>query len=319
MDFDLTEEQSLIVGAVGQIVSRHAADPLPADYAVTSREIEAELVANGFLGGGEEMGLGPIEALLVATELGRLPFAIEAAASGLFGSTLLAGRDIPRPLALALAPATGPIRFLQDKGSALVIGKTDVRLVQIGEGDVEQVNTVFAYPYGKFRRLDLDEAEVLDGVSPQDAMQWWRVAIAAEIGAAGRAALDATVEYVKQRRQFNRAIGSFQAVQHRLGHVASLVHAIEILARRAAVTRLPVDAAVAATMAQLHVGLIYFECAQFHGAIGTTVECALHFWTYKLRALQGELNGVSEQALAAAAGLWPQAIAKQAEVSGAWS
>jgi hypothetical protein len=49
------------------------------------------------------------------------------------------------------------------------------------------------------------------------------------------------------------------------------------------------------------------ETHQFHGAIGLTLEYPLHFWTYRLKALQGELGGPTAQALAAADQMFPAA------------
>jgi hypothetical protein len=43
---------------------------------------------------------------------------------------------------------------------------------------------------------------------------------------------------------------------------------------------------------------------QFNGALGITLEHPLHYWTYRLTALQAELGGSSRQALAAAQHLW---------------
>ncbi|MBV9995823.1 MAG: hypothetical protein JO127_11500 [Caulobacteraceae bacterium] len=311
MDFDLTEDQALIASAVRQIVARHLADPTSADFVLNAPVVERELTENGFLGATSEMGLGPVEGLLIAEEVGRLPFAIEAATSGILGRAILDAHPVRRPLAVALAPADGPIRYLQGGGAAVIITDDDVRLLQVEEQDVERVPAVFAYPFGRFRRLNVDKAVVLEGVAPESAKQWWRVVIAAEIGVAGRAALEATVEFVKQRRQFNRAIGSFQAVQHRLAHVATLVQGIEWLTRRAATSGAAADAALAATMAQQSAGLIHADCTQFHGAYGTTLDCPLHFWAYRLRALRGELKGLSHQSVEAARSLWPDAVAKQ--------
>jgi hypothetical protein len=54
-----------------------------------------------------------------------------------------------------------------------------------------------------------------------------------------------------------------------------------------------------------------FDLHQFNGAMGMTNEYPLHFWTYRLRALQAELGGADAAALAAADLLWPQAAAAE--------
>lgn len=69
---------------------------------------------------------------------------------------------------------------------------------------------------------------VLDGASPLDSRTdgqddsalilrsraWARLLIACELSGITRRVLDRTVEYIKEREQFGRAIGSFQAVKH---------------------------------------------------------------------------------------------------------
>jgi alkylation response protein AidB-like acyl-CoA dehydrogenase len=133
----------------------------------------------------------------------------------------------------------------------------------------------------------------------------WRIAIAAEAAGLMRAALDLTVAYVKERQQFGRPLGDFQAVQHRLAADEQIVSAAYALAMRAADTLAPVHAATAALYAQQHLRTIVYDCHQFHGAMGLTLEYPLHLWTYRLKFLQGELGGRSEQARALANLLWP--------------
>ena len=49
---------------------------------------------------------------------------------------------------------------------------------------------------------------------------------------------------------------------------------------------------------------IVLDCQQMHGAMGCTLEYPLHFWTYRLKVLQGELGGFLAQAESAADLLW---------------
>jgi alkylation response protein AidB-like acyl-CoA dehydrogenase len=95
-------------------------------------------------------------------------------------------------------------------------------------------------PQGRVQLRDV-EAELLGNDDEQDS----RAALARlgdltaaflaceAVGAAGRA-LERTVEYVGQREQFGRAIGSFQAVQHRLADVYVQVQAARSAAYYAA-------------------------------------------------------------------------------------
>ena len=81
---------------------------------------------------------------------------------------------------------------------------------------------------------------------------------------------------------------------------AKLLDSIE----RFEVSLSPVDAALAATYAQDAAVRVVYETHQFHGAIGLTLEYPLHYWTNRLRRLQGELGGASQQGSRAAQALW---------------
>ena len=104
-----------------------------------------------------------------------------------------------------------------------------------------------------------------------------------------------------QRTQFGRRIGSFQAIQHRLALAVQITEACRWLALRAAQSGSSEDAAIAALYAQDQFRGVVTDLHQFTGAIGLTLEYPLHLWTYRLKALQGELGGIAEQAEAACA------------------
>ncbi|MGW7252733.1 acyl-CoA dehydrogenase family protein [Streptomyces sp. NPDC054834] len=113
--------------------------------------------------------------------------------------------------------------------------------------------------------------------------------LAAEaVGAADRA-LERTVEYVGQREQFGRAIGSFQAVKHRLADVYVQVQAARSAAYYAAWATTQQERAGGLALAQ---ALEALRCAageaiQLHGGIGFTWEHEAHL--YFKRAAGDEL------------------------------
>jgi acyl-CoA dehydrogenase len=117
-----------------------------------------------------------------------------------------------------------------------------------------------------------------------------RTALAAEqLGGTGHA-LDATVAYVRQRRQFGRPIGSFQAVKHRL---AALLVEYEAARSAAAYATacvatgapdLPVAAAAAATVCTGAYRLAVTEYVQLHGGTGFTWEHPAHRHVRRARA-----------------------------------
>jgi hypothetical protein len=49
---------------------------------------------------------------------------------------------------------------------------------------------------------------------------------------------------------------------------------------------------------------VTYDCHQFLGAMGMTLEHPLHLWTYRLKALTSELGGRGANALAAAEAIW---------------
>jgi alkylation response protein AidB-like acyl-CoA dehydrogenase len=119
------------------------------------------------------------------------------------------------------------------------------------------------------------------------------VALAAEqVGGAARC-LDMAVEYAKTRVQFDRPIGSFQAVKHKCADMLVAVESARSAlfgAIRHAMTDdagLPVSASIAKTLcteAYLHVAT---ENIHVHGGIGFTWEHPAHL--YFRRAKSGEM------------------------------
>ncbi|MFI8392116.1 acyl-CoA dehydrogenase family protein [Streptomyces sp. NPDC085540] len=109
--------------------------------------------------------------------------------------------------------------------------------------------------------------------------------LAAEaVGAAGQA-LARTVEYVRQREQFGRAIGSFQAVKHRLADLYVQVQAARSAAYYAAWD--PDQGGLALAQALEALRVTAGEAIQLHGGIGFTWEHDAHL--YFKRAAADEL------------------------------
>ncbi|MGK2866814.1 MAG: acyl-CoA dehydrogenase family protein [Mycobacterium sp.] len=130
---------------------------------------------------------------------------------------------------------------------------------------------------------------------PADTSQAYEfgvLATAAQLIGAGQAMLDKSVEYAKQRTQFGRVIGSYQAIKHKLAdvHIAlelarPLVYAAALsIADSSADTARDVSAAkVAAADAAL---LSARSSLQTHGAIGFTQEHDLSLLLLRVQALR---------------------------------
>ena len=109
------------------------------------------------------------------------------------------------------------------------------------------------------------------------------VALAASTVGACRAIFEQTVAYAKERVQYDRAIGSFQALKHRMADMYLAVERATSLCYFAALTIAEDDPrrAEAAAMAKAAAGecqrLVVPDGLQMHGGIGMTWEHDLHF------------------------------------------
>jgi alkylation response protein AidB-like acyl-CoA dehydrogenase len=115
------------------------------------------------------------------------------------------------------------------------------------------------------------------------------VLAAEQVGLAQRC-LDMTLAYVKERRQFARPVGSFQALKHRLADVWVAVSQARAASRYAAgclATGNP-DAKVAVALAKAYCSqaalLAAQECLQMHGGIGFTWEHPAHLYLKRAKA-----------------------------------
>jgi alkylation response protein AidB-like acyl-CoA dehydrogenase len=104
--------------------------------------------------------------------------------------------------------------------------------------------------------------------------------------------LDATVGYLKERRQFGRVVGGFQALKHRLANLYVQVESARAVARYAAAAFAEddEDREVAAVLAQVYCSDVAVkaaeECVQLHGGIGMTWEHPAHLYLKRAKADQ---------------------------------
>jgi alkylation response protein AidB-like acyl-CoA dehydrogenase len=122
------------------------------------------------------------------------------------------------------------------------------------------------------------------------------VALAAEqVGGASRC-LDLSVEYARERVQFGRAIGSFQAIKHKCADMLVLVESARSAAYYAGCVAAGQggDLGVVASMAQAYCSDAYFRCAaesiQVHGGVGFTWEYDPHLHFKRARSMEGFLG-----------------------------
>ncbi|WP_395659659.1 acyl-CoA dehydrogenase family protein [Nocardioides sp.] len=114
--------------------------------------------------------------------------------------------------------------------------------------------------------------------------------LAAEQVGVARWALETTIAYLKERRQFGRVVGGFQALKHRLADLYAQVEQADAAARYAAATLatddpdVPVAVAVAASFCGEVATHAAEEAIQLHGGIGMTWEHPAHLHLKRAKA-----------------------------------
>jgi acyl-CoA dehydrogenase len=132
---------------------------------------------------------------------------------------------------------------------------------------------------------------VLEGV-----LNVGRAAVAAEMVGAGEEAFSRTVAYLRERKQFGRPIGEFQALQHRAAHLYCELEVTRSAVLKALQTlddsfdRAGAIVSVAKARAGLSATLAVNEAVQMHGGIGMTDEFDIGLFMKRVRVGQ-ELFG----------------------------
>jgi alkylation response protein AidB-like acyl-CoA dehydrogenase len=301
--FELDHDQQAIVDTVERILAAHAGPrrlrALGGDQPAYDWDLAEMLHDHGF---PFRDGAGPLEAALVVEAVARAGGTLSAGVEALVGPGALPGLGLGRPAAIAIEATKAPVRFAADAATLIALGADDVVLVDLRPGDTDRTASRFGYPMATVhqwqgRRLETGSAPIVRA--------WWRLALALEICGTVRAALDLTVAHVREREQFGRPIGSFQAVQHRLAECEVLLEGSRWLALEAAWYRAETERAAAALAQALRAAeRAFWDTHQFSGALGFAVEYDLHLWTMRLPALRAEALALGPPAPALAAERW---------------
>ena len=148
------------------------------------------------------------------------------------------------------------------------------------------------------------EAELLENSSKSTnpinkAIDAGRIMLAADSLGASQAMLDKAVDYAKERKQFGRAIGSFQAVKHMCAEMAADLEPCYALVWHAAHCHdhSPAEARLMACHAKAHVSEMSKDIAkkatEVHGGMGFTDLLGLHYW-FKRIGLNRQILGSPE-------------------------
>jgi alkylation response protein AidB-like acyl-CoA dehydrogenase len=308
MHFDFTDDQKAIKRTAQEfLASRYKPEvvrELAADERGFTDEQWGQLVELGWPGvivpedfGG--LGLGAVELVVIAEELGHalVPsplFSTWCAALMLVagGSEEQKSRWLPR---IATGEARGSVavadQVVPDAANAdfvILPREDDYLLVPADRCSTEPLGALD--PTRKLFRVSVDggAGEPLSGAD--EALATIITTLAAESVGVAQRTLEMAVEYAKDRKQFDRPIGSYQAVSHRCAQMLLEVEGARSLTYWAAwaIDHEPSTAPRAASMAKAYAGDAGYRVAasalQVHGGIGFTWEHDLHFFLKRAKA-----------------------------------
>jgi alkylation response protein AidB-like acyl-CoA dehydrogenase len=248
-----------------------------------------------------EIDLGLADAAVVFEELGR------AVVPGpLIGSALAADGTVAavaeRGRLVAHLDAVDAV-FLLDDAGVLKVAPADVRATHV-EHPLDPLTPMWRMDGGP-------DGERIGG--PDEAARWRTegtlLTAAFQLGLAG-AVIDLAVDYARERKQFDRPIGSFQAVKHILADMLVRAEVARAAVYAAAVTldtpevgdgpRALAGAKLLAGEAAIANGK---ACIQVHGGVGFTWEVPAHLYLKRAWILDTTFGSSDDHALAVAARL----------------
>jgi alkylation response protein AidB-like acyl-CoA dehydrogenase len=315
MDFGFSDEQAAIKETAREMLAarsplgkvREAAESRSYDEALWT-----EICGLGWPGiaipeetGGQ--GLGMVELTILCEELGYacapVPFLSNAIAGLVIdggGSDEQKERWLP---GIASGEARGaaaldlenPALVADAEGAAVLaipVGDTG-RLVEAADATIEPIELIDATR--SFARVSASGGEELPG---ETGMHPAMVALAAELTGVAQRAMEMAVEYAKEREQFDRPIGAYQAVSHRCAEMLYETEESRSLtyyaawAANAEPESLPLAAHMAKARASDAAWRVTASALQVFGGIGFTWENDLQF-LLKRAKVSGQLLGGS--------------------------
>ena len=279
------EERQMLRETVASLIDKHASSaavraamesPRGYDESLWSMLCEqvgvaALVVPEEFGGAGGELA----DAAAVLEELGRALVPTPLLGTTLAELALLAADepDSDTVEQLAAGEAIGAVVFDRDyviNGDIadVVIAVEDARLVRWKDVSAEAVSTVD--PTRRLARVTPGATETI-GTDPGIADTAAILLAAEQVGAASRC-LELTVDYTKERVQFGRPIGSFQALKHRMADLYVAVQSARAVVGDAIAEPTASSAALARLAASEAFTTVAGEAIQLHGGIAITWE-----------------------------------------------
>ncbi len=302
MDFSLTDDQQLLRDTATKLMERECPASLVRAHIDDPSAYEALW---RHLGDFTGLGAGPATDLCLFLEQTGY-----AAAPGPFLSTALftslTGGD---------GETTGTVAFLNDPMNPFVLEADRVeKIALIGTGPnvaivdaaalQDRVRNVTTIDFSR-RSFQLDANDLDVPFEPIDTERFeaWRdrahASIAAEMTGTARHIFDMSLAYAKERNQFDRPIGSFQAIQHKLADMSLALQRATAAVQYAAMTcdAESGDRPLACHSAKAAAGeaarRILKDGAQIHGGIGYTWEHDLHLYLRRATADEDLLGTTS--------------------------
>ena len=257
-------------------------------------------------------GLGIVELAIVMEELGYAlapsPFFSNVAAGLVIahaGSDDQKARWLP---GIASGEARGALGLVTN-GSAIVPDADSAELIVLVDGEsatVVEASSARIEPVRaldntrRFSRVESDGGEAVEG-DVRAGLDRAQVALAAELVGVAQHAMEMAVEYAKDRKQFGRPIGAYQAVSHRCAQMVKDTESARSLTYYASWAAdnepesLPLAAAMAKAAASDAGWDVTSSSLQVHGGIGFTWEHDLHFFLKRAKSDGHMLGGTSEQ------------------------
>ena len=340
MNFDFTDDQQAIRSTARDLLAarlkpeklRQLAEAGEYDDALWTEM--SELGWPGIFIGEEHggQGLGVVELVIVMEELGYAlapsPFFSNAAAGLMIqhaGSEEQRDRWLP---GIASGEARGTVAYVEngvaslvpdaDSAEVVVLFDADSGTATVGEAQVEKIDTIDSTR--QFSRVTPNGSgeELTGGPGPADeAIAPIAVALSAELVGVAQRAMEMAVEYAKDRQQFGRPIGAYQAVSHKCAQMLLETEGARSATLYAAWTadHEPDSLQLAASMAKAYASdagtRVTGASLQVHGGIGFTWEHDLHFLLKRAkvdallwgsasehRERVAELSGLSQSAAA---------------------
>ncbi len=337
MDFDLSADQLALREGARDLLDDLASPARVRTHTDSDNAYDAVLwsamVEQGWLAievpeadGG--IGLGGVEVAVLAEELGRhaapAPFlatvlavdALAAAGEQEWIERLLTGGA----LACVAWDPGAPVAYAPCADIAIVCGPDGVFLHELRERPRREPAMDLTVPLGWLAFDAANARRIGDADARARLFDRGATFTSADMLGGAQRALDMAVEYAKDRVQFGKPIGSFQAVKHRCADMLVDVEGMRSTAYWAAWCSAAgdADASVAASTAKIWCSdaskRVMASALQVHGGIGFTWEHDLHFFLKRGQREQLEFGDAAFHRARLTALLRPRVVAGESVV-----